>query len=68
MRNWKNDPITEKQNQMIARIEEDAMMNNAFIPPFDGKTKGDACDYINKYIHASHISAFNLHGDAGDRV
>ena len=68
MRNWRSDPITEKQEQMIANIEEDAMMNGAIIPLFSGKTKGDACDYINNYIHASHISAFDFHDDAGDRV
>lgn len=64
---WRNDPITEKQEIMIAKIEEDAMMNYAFIPPFNGTTKGDACDYIGCYIHACHLSAINPHEDAGDR-
>lgn len=68
MNNWRNDLITEKQEALIAQIEEDAMMNGAIIPPFVGNTKGEACDYIDNYIHASHISAFSPHEDAGDRV
>ena len=68
MKSWRNDPITEKQDKMIAKIEEDAMMNGAIIPPFFGKTKGDAYDYINNFLHASHICAFDFHEDAGDRV
>lgn len=31
---WRDDPITEKQEAMIAQIEEDAFMNDAWIPPF----------------------------------
>lgn len=65
---WRNDPITEKQEVMIAQIEEDAVMNDAFIPPFSGTTKGEACDYIGNYIHACHLSAFDPHEDAGDRI
>lgn len=65
---WKSDPITEKQERMIAAIEENAIMNGAFIPAFQGKTKGEASDYIDNYIHACPLSAYNPHEDAGDRV
>ena len=65
---WRNDPITEKQENMIARMEEDAMMNGAWIPPFHGKTKGEACDYIGNFIGVVHHAFYNLHEDAGDRV
>ena len=65
---WRDDPITEKQEQMIATIEENACMNGAFIPPFTGETKGEACDYIGNYIHECYISAYNPHEDAGDRI
>lgn len=64
---WRDDPITEKQEQMIAGIEEDAMMNGAFIPPFHGSTKGEASDYIGNYIGACHLSAYDPNEDAGDR-
>lgn len=64
---WRNDPITEKQEQMIATIEENAIMNDAFIPPFSGNTKGEASDYIDNYIYACHLSAYDPHEDAGDR-
>ena len=65
--NWRNDPITEKQEQMIANIEENAIINGAFIPPFHGNTKGEACDYISNYIYACYLSAYNPHEDAGNR-
>lgn len=65
---WRDDPITEKQNEMIAKIEEDAIMNNAFIPPFQGNTKGEAADWISANIHVCHCSAYNPHEDAGDRI
>lgn len=64
---WRDDPITEKQEQMIADMKESASMNNAFLPLFTGKTKGEACDYISDYIHYCYISAYNPHEDAGDR-
>ena len=66
--NWRDDPITDKQEAMIAQIEEDACMNDALIPPFHGQTKGDASDYISAYLGASHYSAYNPHEEAGDRV
>ena len=65
---WRNDSITDKQESMIAKIEEDAVMNGAFIPSFNGTTKGEACDYIGNYIHVCHLSAFDPNEDAGDRV
>lgn len=65
--NWRVKPITEKQEQMIAQIEVDAIMNDSFIPPFDGVTRGDAADYISAYIGACHYSVYNPHEDAGDR-
>lgn len=65
---WRDEPITEKQNAMIAMIEENACMNGAFIPPFRGSTKGEACDYISAYIHECHCAAYDPNEDAGDRV
>ena len=65
---WRNDPITEKQECLIAEMEEEAMINDAFIPPFRGSTKGEAADYISAFLGAIHYSAYNPHEDAGDRV
>lgn len=65
---WRDDPITEKQEALIAQIEEDACMNDAFIPPFHGNTKGEACDYIGNFIGACHYADYNPHEDAGDRI
>lgn len=68
MNNWRNDPITEKQEQMIAHIEEEAARNCAAIPVFTGNTKGEACDYIGNFIGACHYADYNPHEDAGDRI
>ena len=43
-------------------------MNDAFIPVFNGTTKGEACDYIGNYIHACYLAAYDPNEDAGDRV
>ena len=67
-KDWRSDPVTERQKELIAEIEENSRMNDAFIPEFKGTTKGEACDYISEYLHASHITVYNPHGDAGDRV
>ena len=66
--NWRNDPITEKQEAMIATIQEDAYMNDAYVPPFNGKTKGEAYDWISVNINKRFYSMYNPHEDAGDRI
>ena len=65
---WRNDPVTEKQKQMIAGMQETAGMNGAIIPEFTGKTKVEAIDYISKYINECYQSAYNPHENAGDRI
>lgn len=47
---WRDDPMTEKQENLIALIEKCACENLSFIPGFSGTTKGEACDYISAYI------------------
>ena len=51
-----------------AQIEEDACMNDAFIPPFHGKTKGEASDWISAFNGQQYHSLYNPHEDAGDRI
>ena len=65
---WRDDPITDGQKKMIENMSETAGMNNAIIPEFRGKTKGEASDYIGKYMNKCFISAYNEHEDAGDRI
>lgn len=50
-RDWRSDPATEKQ---IAYIEEMQEFSEIPLPIFTGKTKGDAADYIDKYIKIAH--------------
>lgn len=46
IRNWRDEPITEKQLQYIYDIQEFSIID---LPYFNGTTKGEACDYIEKY-------------------
>ena len=48
---WRNDPITEKQKSLISDMIE---FSEYPLPTFTGKTKGEASDYIDKYIAISH--------------
>lgn len=51
MDNWRNEPATEKQLEYIAYIQEFAYID---VPLFNGKTKGEASDYIDKYREYAH--------------
>lgn len=44
---WRNDPVTDKQLQLINDMFE---FSDYPLPLFEGKTKGEASDYINKYV------------------
>jgi len=66
---WRNDPVTEKQINLIMQMEEDAGMNGAIpLLPFTGKTKGEASDWIDENM-GKQFESFNCdHEDAGDRI
>ena len=65
---WRDEPITEKQKTFISQIEEDAGINGAYVPSFNGNTKGEACDWIAKFNGKQYYSLYNPHDNAGDRV
>ena len=68
--NWRYDPATQKQLDMIASMQENAGMNGAIpLPPFRGKTKGEAFDYIlDNYNKQYESFDYASHGDNyGDR-
>ena len=44
--NWKLEPITEKQRECIADMQE---FSPYPVPLFEGTTRGEASDYIDKY-------------------
>lgn len=54
MSEWKNEPITEKQKQLIADMQEFSPYS---LPRFCGMTKGEAADYINQYGKMAHENA-----------
>jgi hypothetical protein len=65
---WRDDPITDRQKWMIETMIEDAGMNGAIpLPPFYGKTKGEASDWISENMGKQYES-FNCHENAGDRI
>lgn len=50
-KSWRDDPVTEKQLNLIIEMNE---FSEWPLPAFTGTTKGEACDYINKWIGKSH--------------
>ena len=64
MSNWRDDPATEKQ---LAYIMEMYEFSEYPIPPFVGKTKGEASDYIDKYAKRAHERVL-CRDDYGDSV
>lgn len=48
---WRDKPITDKQKELI----NDMMEFTAYpIPKFNGTTRGEAADYIDKYGKLAH--------------
>lgn len=43
---WKEDSVTQSQLRLIRRIVDES---NFPLPQFDGKTKGQAAQWIEKY-------------------
>ena len=64
---WRRDPVTDRQLELIADLQE---FSEIPIPEFTGTTKGEASDYIDKYIGVAHITYRNIeHADNfGDRI
>lgn len=60
---WRSDPVTEKQKAYIAELQE---FSEVLLPPFVGKTKGEASDYIDRYTKTAHERIFEHHEDWGD--
>ena len=53
---WRNDPATDKQLRLIRDMFE---FSDYPLPLFEGKTKGEAADYINKYAELAHEDVNN---------
>ena len=60
MHNWRDDLVTEKQLTYIKEMNE---FSSYQLPKFDGKTKGEASDYIDKYSSLVHENIWAIeHG------
>lgn len=61
---WKNKPITEKQQKLIAEMNE---FSSYPLPDFNGKTRGEAAGWIDKNMKLAHTSTVDLTTRAGSR-
>ena len=60
MKDWRNEPATEKQ---LAYIQEMQEFSPYTLPKFEGKTKGEAADYIDRWKKLAHESMWAIeHG------
>ena len=57
IRNWRQEPITKKQKTYIAEMQK---VSHFPLPQFEGKTKGEAWDYINKYNELTYINLWSI--------
>ena len=49
--NWRNDPVTDKQRELIHDMRTHSDWP---LPAFTGTTKGEASDYIDRWIAKAH--------------
>ena len=57
MRNWREDPATDKQIAYICEMQE---FSPYPLPKFEGRTKGEAADYIDKWVKMAHESEWAI--------
>ena len=65
MNPWRLRPITDKQKKYI-----DEMQNYSPypLPKFEGKTRGEAADYIDKYGKLAHESEWAIQNNISTNV
>ena len=57
---WGNEKPTEKQLELLAEMNE---FSEFSLPPFTGKTKGEASDWIDQNMKQAHESSWDIeHG------
>lgn len=57
IRNWRKEQITQKQKEYIEEMQK---VSHFPLPQFEGKTKGEAWDYINKYSELTYINLWSI--------
>ncbi len=57
MQNWRSKEPTEKQLNLIEEMQE---FSDFPLPPFNGKTRGEAHDWIEKNWKAAHESSWAI--------
>ena len=63
MSDWRAEKATEEQLALIADMMEFSEMP---IPVFTGTTKGEAADYINKWMGTAHESMLSVYERSGN--
>lgn len=64
MRKWADCPVSEAQLNYIREMQE---MSEYPLPPFTGKTRGEASDYIDKWHRLAHERVDDSADNYGDR-
>jgi hypothetical protein len=60
MNDWRSKKPTEKQLRYIEEMQE---FSEFPLPKFEGHTRGEAADYIDKYIEQAHEGTWGIeHG------
>ncbi len=54
--NWRDDPMTDKQLNLISEMME---FSDLPLPEFTGKTKGEASDWITANMRKAHETALD---------
>lgn len=57
MNSWRLRPITKKQKDCINDMQE---FSEYPLPKFEGETRGEASDYIEKYSKIAHESSWGI--------
>lgn len=57
MNSWRLRPITEEQKKCINDMQE---FSEYPLPKFEGETRGEASDYIEKYSKIAHESSWGI--------
>ncbi len=64
MRKWVDCPVSEAQLNYIREMQE---MSEYPLPPFTGKTRGEASDYIDKWRRLAYERIDDSADNYGDR-
>lgn len=63
--NWRDKPATEKQIKLINEMNE---FSEFELPKFTGTTRGEASDYIDRWLATSHETILSYYDTTQGRA